>query len=342
MTEGTHGVKQLPITVLLVDDQPIVAEAIRRMLLAAPDLTLHYNPKPEDAVAVASQIQPTVILQDLVMPGTSGLTLLRNYRAEPVLRDVPVIVLSMKDEPAVKSEAFSLGASDYLVKLPDAIELVARLRLHARVRQNQLQRDEAHAALCESQRQLVASNRELAEQFAELHVARDELSRAVNIDALTGLASRRRWFELAAAEFARYQRYGRPFALLIADLDLFKRINDTFGHDGGDRVLTTFATVLREASRDIDVAGRIGGEEFVMLLPETTAGGAQEVAHRIIEACRLSSASSVAARITFSCSIGVTEALPQDKTCEDVLKRADLALYDAKHQGRDRWVFRAA
>jgi two-component system, sensor histidine kinase len=148
--------------VLLVDDQPVVAEAIRRMIASEPDIDFHYCRHAGEAVAVAQRIKPTVILQDLVMPNLDGLALLRLYRADPETMDIPVVVLSTREEPLVKSEAFKLGASDYLVKLPDPIELIARIRLHSRARLNQLQRDEAYRALRASQQQLVVTNTELA------------------------------------------------------------------------------------------------------------------------------------------------------------------------------------
>jgi len=102
--------------VLLVDDQAIIAEAIRRALADQPDIEFHYCANPEDSLAAAARLQPTVILQDLVMPGVDGLSLLRRYRADPIVKDIPVVVLSTKEDPAVKSDAFSAGASDYLVK----------------------------------------------------------------------------------------------------------------------------------------------------------------------------------------------------------------------------------
>jgi signal transduction histidine kinase len=147
--------------VLLVDDQAMIGEAVRRILASLPDIDFHYCANPATALATAHRVQPTVILQDLVMPGVDGLDLLRQYRADVVTRDVPVIVLSSKEDPIIKSEAFSAGASDYLVKLPDRVELIARIRLHSRARVNQLQRDEAYRALRESQQLLVANNREL-------------------------------------------------------------------------------------------------------------------------------------------------------------------------------------
>ncbi len=120
--------------VLLVDDQAMVGEAIRRALANQPNVDFHYCANPAEALQLAEQIKPTVILQDLVMPGVDGLTLVRKYRAHPATRDIPVIVLSTKEDPAVKSEAFAGGANDYLVKLPDKMELVARIRVTIRRR----------------------------------------------------------------------------------------------------------------------------------------------------------------------------------------------------------------
>ena len=146
------------VMVLLVDDQAMVGEAIRRALANQPNIDFHFCASPGDALKIAEQIKPTVILQDLVMPGVDGLTLVRQYRANPATKDIPIIVLSTKEEPAVKSEAFAAGANDYLVKLPDRIELIARIRSHSKAYVNQLQRDAAYRALRESQQQLVDSN----------------------------------------------------------------------------------------------------------------------------------------------------------------------------------------
>ncbi len=160
-----------PIMVLLVDDQAMIGEAIRRLLANLPDINFHYCSNPAEALKVAVQVRPTVILQDLVMPGVDGLTLVRQYRANPQTRDIPVIVLSMKEDPAVKSEAFATGASDYLVKLPDRIELIARIRHHSRAYLNQTQRDAANRALRESQQQLVDSNTALVSLNQKLEEA---------------------------------------------------------------------------------------------------------------------------------------------------------------------------
>jgi two-component system chemotaxis family response regulator WspR len=156
--------------VLLVDDQVIVAEAIRRML-AGQEIDLHYCANPAEAIDVAGRVRPTVILQDLVMPGVDGLTLVRQYRAHRLTRDIPIIVLSSKEDPAVKREAFGAGANDYLIKPSDRIELVARIRHHSQARTNQLQKEEAHRALRESQRRLIDSNTALMALNQELQDA---------------------------------------------------------------------------------------------------------------------------------------------------------------------------
>ena len=147
-----------PIKVLLVDDQAIVGETVRQMLAGEPDLEYRFCPDPAAAIGVANEFKPTVILQDLVMPDIDGLQLVKFYRANPGTRDTPLVVLSSKEEPTIKAKAFALGANDYLVKLPDKIELIARIRYHSKAYLNQLQRDAAYRALRESQSQLVDTN----------------------------------------------------------------------------------------------------------------------------------------------------------------------------------------
>jgi phosphoserine phosphatase RsbU/P len=157
---STPQLTEHTINVLLVDDQAIIGEAVRRMLVADTDIRFHFCSDPTQAVQMASELLPTVILQDLVMPDVDGLTLVKFYRANPKTRDIPLIVLSTKEEPEIKAEAFALGANDYLVKLPDRVELIARIRYHSRGYIAQLQRNEAYRALLESQKILAA---ELAE-----------------------------------------------------------------------------------------------------------------------------------------------------------------------------------
>jgi len=135
------------IKVLMVDDQAMVCEAVRRMLAGEGDIEFHSVTDPTQAIEEALRFEPTVILQDLIMPDVDGLTLVRFIRAKEELKDVPVIVLSSKEEAETKKRAFEMGANDYMVKLPDALEVVARIRYHSRGYINLLQRNAAQAAL---------------------------------------------------------------------------------------------------------------------------------------------------------------------------------------------------
>lgn len=156
------------IRVLLVDDQAIVGETVRRMLAPEAEIIFQYCQDPTRAVPTAVEWSPTVILQDLVMPDVDGLDLVRFFRAHPKLRDIPLIVLSSKEEAVTKAEAFALGANDYLVKLPDRIELVARIRYHSKGYINLLQRNEAYQALLASQQKLASEIARAAEYVVSL------------------------------------------------------------------------------------------------------------------------------------------------------------------------------
>jgi len=153
------------ISVLLVDDQPMIAEAIRQLLRGEAGIVLHHCVDPTQALAMAADVQPTVILQDLVMPDIDGLTLIRYFRAYPVTSDVPIIALSTRQEPTVKAAAFQFGVNDYVVKLPDRLELVARIRYLSKGYLNLLDSQEAWAAVLASQEQLEIRNRFIRRTF---------------------------------------------------------------------------------------------------------------------------------------------------------------------------------
>jgi len=135
------------VTVLMVDDQAMVSEAVRRMLAPETDIVFHSVQDPAKALPAALGIEPTVVLLDLVMPDIDGLTLVRYFRAHPKLKELPLIMLSTREEPQTKAQAFALGANDYLVKLPDRVELVARLRYHSQAYTRLLERDRAYREL---------------------------------------------------------------------------------------------------------------------------------------------------------------------------------------------------
>ncbi|WP_315854063.1 fused response regulator/phosphatase [Gemmata palustris] len=156
------------IRVLLVDDQTIIGESVRRMLATETDIELHFCQDPLKALEMARAVRPTVILQDLVMPDVDGLMLVKFFRVNPLTRETPMIVLSSKEEAAVKAQAFALGANDYLVKLPDKVELIARIRYHSRAYLTLLERNEAARLLQESQRLLAQEIRRAAEYVQSL------------------------------------------------------------------------------------------------------------------------------------------------------------------------------
>ncbi len=314
------------VTVLLVDDQATVGHVIRRALGDLPNFYFYHCANPQEAISLAERINPTVILQDLVLPGIDGLTLVERYRANPFTLDVPVIVLSSEEKAAVKSEAFKLGASDYLVKPPDPVELIARLRHHTKAYLNQVQRDEAYRSLHEAQQQLMQLN--------------TELQRLTKVDGLTGLCNRRYLDDYLLIEWKRAVREQTALSVLMIDVDCFKPYNDTYGHLCGDEVLKKVATAIRQSlSRPADVAARFGGEEFIGILPNTALAGARHVAEkvrRIVEALRIPhSASGAGAHVTIS--IGVASAIPRrDTPLTDLLEAEDVALYRAKKAGKNR------
>lgn len=170
---------------------------------------------------------------------------------------------------------------------------------------------------------------------ARLQAANRELERLATLDHLTGCANRRHFYELAEAELARSRRYGRSMGLLIMDVDHFKAINDRFGHAAGDAVLRTLAEALREALRELDVLGRIGGEEFAVLLPETPRHEAISIAERLRRSLGALRIEYEGNELGLTASFGVTAREPGDIRLDPVMRRADRALYEAKAAGRN-------
>jgi len=318
--------EQHKVTVLLIDDQAMIAEAVRRSLSTEEDIEFHYCQDPTKAIKLASEINATVILQDLVMPEIDGLMMVRYFRVNKSTAKIPIIVLSTKEEATIKSEAFKLGANDYLVKLPDKIELIARIRYHSQAYISLLERDEAFRALEESRAKLAEANR--------------TLQRLSSLDGLTGIANRRSFDETLQKEWNRAMRNEKYIGLIMLDIDFFKLYNDHYGHQGGDDCLKKVAKGLDSAiHRETDFLARYGGEEFSAILPDTDLNGSAKVAEEMrqaIKALRLEHAKSKVTDIV-SISIGVAAVIPQKGTDPDILiAAADQALYKAKEDGRDR------
>lgn len=316
------------IMVLLVDDQPMVGEAIRRALLSDPNIDFHYCARAEEALRVAEKTKPTVILQDLVMPGVDGLTLVRQYRHNATTCDIPIIVLSTREDAEVKRDAFATGVNDYMVKLPDTIELIARIRYHSRSYNNLLQRDAAYRALRESQQQLQKSN--------------FELQRLTNTDGLTGIANRRYFDDYLNAEWKRARRDKQELSVLLIDVDNFKLYNDTYGHVAGDQVLKKIAKSLEaSAMRPADLSARFGGEEFAIVLPATSHNGAIIAGKKICAAVQALQIPHIhaASGEWLTVSVGVATTIPQnDQVPNDLIEIADRRLYRAKELGKHQVV----
>ncbi len=164
-----------------------------------------------------------------------------------------------------------------------------------------------------------------------------ELKRLANTDALTGAYNRRRFLELAEQEAARSKRYGGPLTLLMLDLDHFKAVNDNYGHEAGDLVLKGMVQVCQEVLREVDIFGRVGGEEFMALLPETGLDGAGKVAERLRAALAAAPVAVDGSKISYTASIGVA-AMTLEMNLEQLMKLADQAMYRAKETGRNRVV----
>ena len=176
--------------------------------------------------------------------------------------------------------------------------------------------------------------------ISERKQAEGELKRLARIDALTGVYNRRHLFELAAHEFDVARRYQQPLAVIMFDLDHFKNVNDTFGHAIGDRVLEDVTRAARSQLRDVDLIGRYGGEEFLIVLPVTGAQQASLLAERIRMGVETLSIETDKGAVSVTLSIGIAEMFhaPQDSSVDDMIRRADEALYAAKKAGRNRTV----
>jgi len=296
---------------LIIDDSPVVRRALRKALeesgLFGDVVEAADGAEALDRVGGDLGEHLDLVLCDLLMPGVDGFEVLARLQADPRLADVPVIVLTGEEDLETKVQALESGASDYLTKPFADAELLARAKVHRNLKHLREELREANAQL-----------RELAIR-----------------DPLTGVFNRRHWDSLLSAELDRTRRYGRSVGLILADLDYFKGINDRFGHAVGDRVLTAAAEVLIERVRSHDVVGRFGGEEFVVLLPETGLDEAVSVAERLragIAALVFPDLDGLEARSSF----GVAEARGGMARADELVAAADAALYRAKRAGRDR------
>jgi len=329
MEQAQNSVNNQSISmVMLVDDDPLVAEALRQMVDGEEDIEFHYCASPEKAMEIAEHVNPTVILLDMVMPDIDGLTLLRYLRANTLTAQIPIVALSMQEEPELKAKVFSNGGNDYLVKLPDRIEVLARIRYHSLSYVHLLQRDEAYRALRVSQKQLSETNL--------------QLQKLATMDGLTGIANRRQIDDALLLAWRRAARNEEWLTLIMIDIDYFKSCNDHYGHQYGDDVLRRVAQCLEQSlHRPADIVARYGGEEFIVLLPETDIEGGKKIAETLryrVEGLQIEhDKSDVSKHVTISAGVGTT--VPENNIDPgSLIKLADRAMYDAKEQGRNRVI----
>ena len=334
-------------TVLIIDDSEAVRDHVRTVLFADSNrYRTVFAANGLDGFKELITNSVDLVLCDVMMPVLDGFKFLALKATRPDLRGVPVIMLTAAEEVAQKVKALEGGATDYLTKPFHDAELLARVRVHI---------------------QMQLLQRELREKNEQLK----ELS---NTDGLTKLTNRRHFVELAEIELLRAAHEETPLGVVMVDVDHFKRVNDSYGHLMGDRVLTSVASVLRKELREHDIAARYGGEEFVVLLPNTNSSGAAAVAERsrrriaemfVTEASRgesirvgrrksgemesldvpivIKATTSWSlqpppppSELRVTASLGVASFPEQDaQSLDDLLRRADEALYRAKTAGRD-------
>ncbi len=302
--------------ILLVDDD----DAIRRFMQTALGRTYIYAEAADgaQALAVAHDVQPDLVICDVEMPNMTGIEFCRVFKSLERFAMTPVIMMTAREGTSLKVASLDLGADDYLVKPVDPLELGARVRsmLRLKVLQDGLVAANAHL-------------QDLNEKLKEISIT----------DALTGIYNRGSFDKRLAYEFERARRYKTPLACVLIDVDHFKKVNDSYGHPVGDLLLRELAQLLSSGLRTVDVLARYGGEELAALLPQTTLEDAVLAAERLRRSVEKASFSNGEVTVHCTVSIGVAGfPRPQVNTPEDLVRSTDEALYRAKQKGRNRVV----
>ncbi|MBX3570875.1 MAG: PleD family two-component system response regulator [Mesorhizobium sp.] len=299
---------------LLVDQRAPSQQRLTDMLLPFADVETVSDPQEALFRAVEGDFEAVVIATGLT--GFDPLRLCSQLRSLDRTRFLPIVLIAEPGEDNLVMRGLDLGVNDYVTRPVDELELTARLRTQIRRKRY---------------------NEELRSSVAQT------IEMAVT-DGLTGLHNRRYLDSHLATLFERAGARGRPLSLMITDIDRFKPINDTHGHAAGDEVLRDFARRLRKNVRGIDLACRFGGEEFVVVMPDTEPHIAEKVAERIrheIESQPFAIGGGTQT-VQVTVSIGVASMIPGKDSVDTLVKRADAALYEAKNGGRNRVVAKAA
>jgi len=296
---------------LVVDDDEMARDVLTRRLERL-GYTVTAAADGRQALELIARQPFDVVLLDIKMPGLTGFQVLQAIRRIHSVTDLPVVMVTSSDDSDSIVEALQLGANDYVTKPIDFPVALARIRTHLLLRQMVLALEEAN----------------------------QKLERLSFLDGLTNIANRRRFDEFLHIEWRRAAREAAPLSVILADIDFFKAYNDTYGHEAGDEILKKVAGALAvTVNRPADLVARYGGEEFVVALPGTDAAGALVLAERLraaVEALAVAhSTSRAAAHVTIS--VGVATTIPERGAAPEALvAAADQALYEAKHDGRNR------
>jgi two-component system cell cycle response regulator len=300
--------------VLIVDDRKNSYERIVETLSA--EHTVDVEPDPNEALFHAAEGNYDLVIVSLGLQNFDGLRLCSQIRSLERTRNVPILAVSEADNNARLLRGLEIGVNDYLIRPIDKNEMLARVRTQIK------------------KKRYTERLRDNVQMSIEMAIT----------DALTGLFNRRYMETHLGMLMEQAASRGKPLAALILDIDYFKAINDTHGHDAGDDVLREFALRIRKAIRNIDLACRYGGEEFVIVMPETDMAVATMVAERLRRriASEPFTIAQGARNLEVTISIGIGAIATPDDTAAAMLKRADLALYRAKRDGRNRVVADAA
>lgn len=311
--------------ILVIDDEPEHLNAICRVLQGEPYAVLRTS-RPERAFDIAVESLPDLIVTDWDMPGVTGIELIRRLKEHEATRDIPVIMCTGKMTSAENlGTALEAGAVDYVRKPVEPIELRARTR--------------SMLLLSASYRQIKAHELELARQNAQLVRQTQQLHIAAITDHLTGIYNRAFLTDHLDREFANSRRHGHPFTCLLVDIDHFKAINDQHGHLVGDVVIRHTAQVMAAVVRKGDMLARFGGEEFVVLLTNTSAREGAVLADSLRAAVEAAVHRHGPLNLQVTISVGVADTVYDETMSEsDLIGHADEALYAAKRRGRNRVV----
>jgi two-component system, cell cycle response regulator len=308
------------LCILIVDDDPISRAILQEHLGACGHEVICADSTAQAMYILEKQIVQ-IVIADWIMPGLSGLDLCKWIRSRQWSQRVHIAMLTILDEPDRLVEAFEAGVDDFLSKPFDEAELLARLRAWMR--------------LVNMQQELIERNQEAARLTTELIAVNKKLAELAAIDDLTGLGNRRQAIQRIEEHLALARRYGHPFTCALIDIDQFKRFNDTYGHGTGDRILKHLGNVLNQTIRHVDFVFRMGGDEFLVLLPQISVQEAVKWTERCQAALKAQPLQIESGPVFLTISIGIAEYTPAADTLDELLEIADNALYAAKESGRN-------